>query len=459
MNAFWGTRHAARLRTASRPHHDEALAGNPPRTLGRFATLPHSIAIVGVVVLALFGPMMAAGGASGDGNASRQILYLLALALAVVGALPWQRPTRLLVLPGSLVLALAWCWLSLSWSIDVGVSLRRLVLTTMLIWTIFLSVDGLGYARTIVLVRGVLLVVLVLNLLTVALLPRIGIHQAYDVHDPGLIGAWCGILGHKNFAGAVAAVTILILLYGSRDLSPRVRLGALVLASVFLLGTLAKTSMGIALLSIVVGWLVRGYNRAYRVFLLPVGMAVIAVGLLTIDTGLDTVGRTLWDPTAFTGRTEIWLPLLSYVRDHPLTGAGFGAVWNIGNAREPIVQYATGWVTVQTSAHNGFLDLAAQVGIPGLMLGVMALFVAPMIRLIGARTFSGERAGLLAAMLVFAFGHNFTESSLFERDIIVHVFLILTIALVHRAAKASARQPVRLRGAGTERVAGGPGLA
>ncbi|WP_375285505.1 O-antigen ligase family protein [Sphingomonas sp.] len=434
-------------------------AGGEARPVHRFTGLPpvradaaprgnllHGIVVVAVLLLSLFGPVMSmkgdGGHASGEGNSTRQLLYVASMLLAVAGARPWQRPARLLVLPASMVVALAWCWASLGWSIDPGSSLRRLVLTTMLIWTIFLSVDGLGYARTVVLMRSVLLAVLIVNLLAVVLMPGIGIHQSQDVHDPGLIGAWRGVLGHKNFAGAAAAVTILLLVFAGSGMRRWTRWGALALSMIFLIGSLSKTSLGITMVAIGVGMAVKRYNPKLLPFALPTLIAIAGVALLGIDMGFARMaGQLLWDPNAFTGRTEIWLPLLLYVRDHPLTGAGFGAVWNIGDAREPIFHYARGWVTLQTSAHNGFLDLVAQVGIPGLVLGLTSLFLIPLARLFATRTFAPSRAALLAAMLVFAFGHNFTESSLFERDIIVHVFLIFTIALIRDVVRSP---PLRL---------------
>lgn len=417
----------------------------PPR-----GNLLHGIAVVAVLLLSLFGPVMSmkgdGGQASGEGNSTRQLLYVASMLLAVAGGRPWQRPVRLLVLPATMVVALAWCWASLGWSIDPGSSLRRLVLTTMLIWTIFLSVDGLGYARTVVLLRSVLLAVLIVNLLAVVLMPGIGIHQSQDVHDPGLIGAWRGVLGHKNFAGAAAAVTILLLVFAGSGMRRWTRWGALALAAIFLVGSLSKTSLGITLVAIGVGTMVKRYNPLFLPFALPAVLVIAGFGLLGIDMGLERfASQVLWDPNAFTGRTEIWLPLILYVRDHPLTGAGFGAVWNIGDAREPIFHYAKGWVTLQTSAHNGFLDLVAQVGIPGLVLSLLALFVVPFARLFARRSFVPERAALLAAMLVFAFGHNFTESSLFERDIIVHVFLIFTIALIRDVVRTPPSRLARAR--------------
>jgi hypothetical protein len=45
-----------------------------------------------------------------------------------------------------------------------------------------------------------------------------------------------------------------------------------------------------------------------------------------------------------------------------------------------------------------------------------------------------DQRALLASSLLFCGAHNFTESSFFERDQIVEVFIALTLAMVHALA-------------------------
>ena len=216
-----------------------------------------SIAVVGVLLGAVFGPNLSqqAGGSGGDGSALRQSLYLLTFMIAIASVRPWQSPARLLVLPLSMIAILAWSLFSISWSVVPATALRRFLLTVIVIWTVFLAVRCAGYDRTILLFRRVMIAILVGNLLAVALLPGIAIHQAATVADPGLIGAWRGLLAQKNFAGAVAAVTILIFFFDANHMPRYMRWGTITLSILFLLGTQSKTSMGICLGALAIGWL------------------------------------------------------------------------------------------------------------------------------------------------------------------------------------------------------------
>lgn len=399
-----------------------------------------SAVIVTVLTLSLFGPVMSQGAAhaTGEGSPVRQLLYIASFALALVCVKPWLDPRRMLVVPVTMAIALAWCWLSVGWAFDPGIALRRLVLTTIVVWTVFLAVEAAGTRQTITLMRATLAVVLLANFVAVFLFPGIGRHLDFEAGDAGLMGLWRGVLGHKNFAGAATAVTILLFVFDAGKLPRWLRWGTVVLSAIFLFGTQSKTSMGIVVLAIAVGYAFQFYRPAYRLLLFPVAIvALVAIAWFTVTIGIPAFDSALNDPNALTGRGEIWPPMLRFIVDHPMTGAGYGNVWNVGDAREPINDYAMGWVTTQTSAHNGYIDLAAQVGIPGLILGLLALFAAPLGRLLTPSIHNRERAGLCAAILVFGMGHNLTESSLIERDIIMFVFIVFAIALIRMVGAES----------------------
>jgi O-antigen ligase len=145
----------------------------------------------------------------------------------------------------------------------------------------------------------------------------------------------------------------------------------------------------------------------------------------------------LYDQTAFTGRTQIWPPLLAYAREHPIFGSGYGSFWNIGFGKGPIFQYSKGWVLHVIQGHNGYLDLLVSIGIPGLILVVLATIVVPIGRLLASQTVSRPAGALLLSMVLFCAGHNLTESSLFDRDAIVQTFLMFAVALIYKLTRTT----------------------
>lgn len=365
---------------------------------------------------------------TGDGDTGRQVWYVSIFLLAVIVAQPFSNPRRLLVLPLSIGIALLWCWISLSWAIAPEIAARRLILTTIIIYSIFQACDEVGYEKTVAICRIVLVATIILSYAALKITPA-AIHQFAEAGDPELIGNWRGILAHKNYAGAACAFTILFFFFDARRINVFVRVIVIAAAAFFLFKTHSKTSMGLLGATLVIGMLFTRYNPAYRILLLP-GLAIIGV-CVTLYAYLNWVELTapFNSRDGLTGRVQIWPPMLSYAWDHLLTGSGFGSFWNIG-PQSPIFTYAKGWISGLATAHNGYIDLLAQIGAPGLILVVYSSMLLPLAKLLASRRISRGAGALLVSLLLFCIGHNFTESSLWDRDAIVQVFLMFTIALI-----------------------------
>jgi O-antigen ligase len=397
--------------------------------------------VLAMLTLTVLGPWMTYKPEpyTGEGSPLRQLCYFAVFPLAIVAVRPLQKPGRLIAMPLLLIGALLWCWASVRWAIAPDMALRRLLLTTIVIWTIFLAVEELGYAQTMRLIRVALVVTLVANFLTVLIFPNFGIHQLeVSVNrsgvDPGLVGDWRGMMLQKNFAGAACAFTLLTFALDARRIRMWLRVLVISASVLFLIKSGSKTSMGLSLLGLGLGWAYMRYNPAYRLLLIPLTLTIGAGAYLFVVTHWDMLIAPLYNQAAFTGRTQIWPPLLAFANDHLTFGAGYGSFWNIGPGKSPIYAYSKGWVVHITQGHDGYLDLLVTIGLPGLLLVVVATIVAPIVRLLAHQSIPRSTGALLLAIVVFCAGHNFTESSLFDRDAIVQTFLMFAVALIYKVA-------------------------
>lgn len=406
----------------------------PPRT---------GVLLMGVVVLmllSLMGPFMSYGdfAVAGEGSPARQAGYLLLFGLALVGINPVADPNRVLVVPVAIVIALAWCWLSVSWALAPGVAVRRIFLTTIVIWSIFAIIRNVGYEQPVAVIRVMLAMLLIINIAVSMLFPEYGVHHVNEPGDKGLIGDWRGVMVHKNFAGPTAALAALFFLFDAKRIPMVLRVCVVAAACYFLYRSGSKTSVGIGIFAVALGTLLQFYTGRYRTFVMLVlaiaGMAAAVVAYLY----QDPLSGNFTDENAFTGRPLIWKALIDFTSQHPWTGAGYGSFWNIGG-NDPIFHLATGWVTETTIGHNGFLDMLAQVGIPGLILMLIAAVILPSYRILTATGVPAPRLALILSILYFCIGHNSTESSLFERDAIPQVFLMLAIAFAEVSLSRSPR--------------------
>ncbi|CAN5614220.1 O-antigen ligase [soil metagenome] len=402
--------------------------------LGRFA-------LIALLVLVFLGPIMTFGSLSlsDQGSTERQIGYVVVFVLTIYAAFPTATRLSFVAMPWPVLLVLGWCWLSLIWSISPSDSFRRLVLTTTVTWTVFLVVRHAGYRSTIEIIRWCLVGAVILSYIVVFVDPQTGIHPMADsAAATASAGQWRGFLGHKNFAGAVCALCIVTFIFDASRFPVFLRLTVIALAGYFLFRTESKTSAGMLGLAVLGGIMFVNLGQRARAYLMPIltVMACIIWGLLNAYG--DFLRTTFLNPKAFTGRGQIWTALLNYASDHRMLGSGYGSFWNIGG-QSPIFSYGQGFVTEITVGHSGYIDQLAAVGLPGVLLMIFAAIIWPFLKLIGSQGLEPSKGALISSLLIFCIGHNVTESGLFERDAIVSVFLLFTIAFAQHAGDGKRR--------------------
>ena len=89
----------------------------------------------------------------------------------------------------------------------------------------------------------------------------------------------------------------------------------------------------------------------------------------------DNLGSSLIGDPTLTGRDLIWRYVGDKFDGSPIVGVGYGAIWQVGPELESALkELGIGWLLVN-EAHNGYLEIAAQLGIVGiccLLIYVMA---------------------------------------------------------------------------------------
>ncbi len=387
-------------------------------------------------------------GKQGGGDAFRQLSFLAVAGVCVLTSGVLHNLRKLLVLPVSITLVVAYLCVSIFWAVSPDIAVRRLMLTILLLWIVFSSVQGAGYVRTLSALRGVLLATLALNYVAVALIPS-AIHMGAELMDPALAGNWRGVQAHKNLAGPTCVLVIILFLFDARHIKLAFRLVVLVAATLFLYKTSSKTSALLAGIAIAAGFMYARVGPQWRPAILTALGFIVLLILTFVPLFWDQIATLFARDDAFTGRVQIWRTLMAYAGDNWL-GAGYGSFWNVG-LESPIYRYTKSWVSQIYTGHNGYLDLLVQIGPAGLALAVTMTFVVPFVRLFSASPISQGQGALLVAILTFCAGHNLTESSLYDRDSMLQVILMTTVALVHVISDRSAaagqqsagRRPVR----------------
>lgn len=423
-----------------------AYAFEPPRAVERLA-LP-SLAFAGLLVMVFVGldafsppkEVSQFGGVveASRGDTLRQILYLSIFALTLLGALQRHGLAALRAIPLTLGLLLLWCLASASWAAEPGIVLRRAGLEVVVVLSALLSVDTIGAERAFLIWRVVLAAILAVNWISIPLV-AVARHLPGEL-DPGLVGDWRGLYGHKNIAGAVCALTAMLFLFTRNGWKNWIGIAVAGAAIGFLAMTRSKTSLGFLPLALLAGLVYRLSWRDSLSRAIVSALALLLVIGLCVFVLLDAnaIAHVLEDPTEFTGRSAIWAAEWGYIRDHPIFGAGFGTFADTGG-QSPLHDYITGsWVEAVSHGHNGYLQMLVTIGGAGFVLAMLALILAPLKSFWDLNWDGTAFRPLLFAMFVFLVLHNVMESDFLEGDGVTWVAFLMMLAALREKARSTA---------------------
>ncbi|HEY1837641.1 MAG TPA: O-antigen ligase family protein [Rhizomicrobium sp.] len=376
-------------------------------------------------------------GFAGEGDSLRQVLYLASLAMIALAAFDKRGVRAFLGVPIPLALLLGWACLSALWADAPGVTFRRAGLEIVVVLSAILSVDTLGFERSLRLLRNVLGCVLIANWISIPLIPQ-AVHQAGEM-DPSLVGDWRGMFFHKNIAGSATALSAIIFLYYAVERKSRADLALLVAAIGFVVMTHSKSSIGLLPIAIFFGSIYRlawqrGIDRAIVSVVLAV-VIVAGVTLAIIDSGL--IARALENPAEFTGRAQIWQAEVAFIHDHLLLGSGFGTFADTG-AASPLRNYVAAiWVQNISHGHNAYLQLFVTMGSVGLALAMIAFVIQPFLAYVTMKPQAIVLAAPLFTIFCFMILHNFLESDFLEGDGPAWVIYLISLALLRHLPDAA----------------------
>ena len=364
------------------------------------------------------------------------------------------RALRTLMTPMFLVLC---CWMCINtvFSHDFGLSFQRLILTgsvlTMAACLLLLpdSQDELDIWLSVT-----VLIFLFLCYFGVMLAPSLSIHTARDTFESHLAGDWRGPFGHKNVAAPIMALLVFVGIYLMGRQAILRGVAIITLSSVFLIMTGGKSAMVLCAVAFALSVLVIAVKgvvlRACLIFLPLLSLNLLTVGSVFSER-LAAIVKLLPLDTTFTGRTAIWEFAISSLGLHPWLGYGFAAFWGTDSIQNLIPDDQIEWASTAAHSHNGYLDNALTVGIPGLAL-IVAIFVIAPLRNFSVVTRSGADdplAKLFLRIWLFGIYLSSMESFLLDRaDPIWFTFLVGVFGLHYLARFRLTSEPATPDGRG-----------
>jgi O-antigen ligase len=391
------------------------------------------LVFVGLAPFAIRDPAVLAAqaaGLAGTGDLLREISYVVVFGLIVLAAFSQRGLKAFAVVPPTLALLLAWCLLSALWSPEEGVTARRAVLAIVVVLSAMLGVATVGAERALALWRYVLAGVLIVNWLSIPLIPQ-AVHLQGEI-DPSLVGNWRGLFYHKNIAGAVSAITAIVFLFTFLKTRRLVDAFLFVAAVGFLIMTHSKASIGLLPVAVAIGLVYRvAWQRGIDKLIVTLMLALLGVLAVAIVIGdYHHIARVLGDPARFTGRSAIWQAEIAYIRDHLLLGAGFGSFSDTGTL-SPLYHYVGAtWVQNVSHGHNAYLQLFVTIGGVGFALAMWSLVIGPAFAFWRGNAAQIDLMSLLFTIFVFMILHNGLESDFLEGDGQAWVAFVMMLAML-----------------------------
>lgn len=370
-----------------------------------------------------------------SGSAFEALLYSATTLTCILAGVNSSRRMLSTSLGLTIVLLLLYCMISLTWSSSPGVAIPRFIQFTLVAVSTLVMVRAFGTDRAVRVFMAAAFTVSAVDLLSVALFAE-AIHGPTNSH-PSLYGSWRGLHLHKNYLGAVAAITFLMFFFSNlhrRILTWTPRHAVISgLPLIALLGSGSKTSIILTPLAMVIT-LMSAHLRARmtytgRVLFVFLFFVLLFSAALTFSPIIEGI---LDDGSLLTGRVGLWQAISGYISTNWLTGSGYGSFWRLGD-NSLILRMAEGWATRTGQAHNGYLDVMLTLGVFGLVLSLVAFFFSPLMDATRAPIHTNGTYAAVFSVVVFCLLHNLTESSLLVGNHPVFFSLLISVAVLdHR---------------------------
>ncbi|TAV72264.1 O-antigen ligase family protein [Rhizobium leguminosarum] len=263
------------------------------------------------------------------------------------------------------------CLTSIVFSIDRGASLKGLAAVIVLAVPPLLFRARYGNVEAFRILGRFAIAAAFINVLYTVAFPQFAIMRG------SYAGMVKGAFYHKNTLGQFCSVSFVCLLstqkQGRLRYSTLIRWAAMLCLLALIVATKSSTAVVLTMFGSVMLYAIRIIhvypNRLFRSFVVALLFVLVGFAASFIYLGVaSAVAEAFGKDLTFSGRTNIWEQLLPLIWDKPITGYGFAMF------RQPEVMEEYVKVTFDArSTHNTYLELALNIGIPGIAAWVLFL--------------------------------------------------------------------------------------
>jgi exopolysaccharide production protein ExoQ len=329
----------------------------------------------------------------------------------------FSRRKGLLVMIGWLILSCFWAPefdRSFKLANELGVvTLTGLYLASRFSVREFLSLAAIGMG-----------LVATINFLYCLAVPSVGIQIGVQA------GAWRGLFIQKNVLARVlffSGLVFLSLLSANdpldRSKRPWVQ-GGLLICTLMIVLSQSKTGL-VLLLGFMALVQVFKLLRSRNQIVLPLVFCLVLIGAMSffvVTQNYETILTGLGRDVTLSGRTDIWGAMLEKILQRPWTGYGYAGFWQGKEGESVDIFYMAR--DMPPHGHNGYLDMAIDIGLLGLGFFLMDFFRSIVRSIHWLRQMPVVESIFPILYLVGVFIYNITEDSLVGDSTFNFIWLI-----------------------------------
>ncbi|WP_157757076.1 O-antigen ligase family protein [Pannonibacter phragmitetus] len=311
-------------------------------------------------------------------------------------------------------------FVSFTWSDDPANTLSKSIVFLFVPFAIAYSIHGLSEREILI---GVAIGVggaLALSLVCILMFPEIAARGVVFAS----MDSWRGAFSQKNVLGRACMIficAVIVLMY-NRWMGIFSAIVFLPVAFLLLYKSQSATSVAGVLAFVPLFWALLTVHRFGRQWLPVVLIVLLTFGgifILTIDVFIGLFSSALDKDVSFTGRVPLWSAVLQDWSERPILGFGTGGYFN--ELRIAEFTRRLGWDA--DNAHNGFLEALLDVGLLGLLLLIMSIYLLLKKSIVG---FSEGKvaANFVCYILVILMVQNTMESAFMRPSNIIWVLFV-----------------------------------
>ena len=348
------------------------------------------------------------------------VLYFGA-AILVVRLFSVVPPTELLKRNFLYLVLVAIALSSTFWTIDqISTAKRLLHLSGQLLLAIGIAYT-LRNSRFISFTFYFLSLYVVLSMVVEIAVPEVGVGPSNRVLP------WKGLTFHKNTLGMFASLCLIYSFFYYLETKGRRHVLLIIVATTASAIVVHKAESATALVTLLLAgafvvtlYLLSKKARwfSFTVLFLPVFFALGIVLFLLIDPRLADLTQLVGRSETLTNRTEIWAEAWRLTLDKPFAGHGFGTIFYPNNELAVHNHYEYFGVrdgdTPIVHAHNGFLTVSTQLGLPAAVIAICIVLSMLFINLYRYSSSLSLQSIVSSTLALFVFVYNLTEDTLFR---------------------------------------------